>query len=54
MEKPPLRRLHRTLYQHRWQDIEDWTRAFNELAELDDHDLLELTRLSRGDRHEEE
>jgi hypothetical protein len=46
MEKPQLRRIHRNVCEHRWEDVDDWARSFQELADLDDHELVELSRLS--------
>lgn len=54
MERPHLRRIHRTVCQHRWDDIEDWARSFHELADLDDHEVLELSRLARGGDRDED
>ncbi len=54
MERPQMRRIHRNVCQHRWDDIDDWARAFHDLADLDDHDLAELSRMTRSEFHIDE
>jgi hypothetical protein len=54
MERPQLRRIQRNVYQHRWDDIDDWAQSFHDLADLDEHELIELTRLTRGEHPNED
>lgn len=58
--KPPSKRdetdpdtldeLRRAVYRHKWASLEDWVQSLDELAELDDEDIDEVERLTKGDR----
>ena len=45
-----LDEIHRVVYRHKWASLEDWVRSLDELADLDDDDIDEVERLTRGDR----
>ncbi len=42
--------IHRAVYRHKWASLEDWVRSLDELADLDDDDIEEVERLTKGDR----
>ena len=42
--------IRRVVYRHKWASLEDWVRSLDELADLDDEDIDEVERLTRGDR----
>lgn len=45
-----LDEIRRVVYRHKWASLEDWVRSLDELADLDDEDIDEVERLTRGDR----
>lgn len=42
--------IRRVVYRHKWASLEDWVRSLDELADLDDDDIEEVERLTKGDR----
>ncbi len=45
-----LNDIRRVVYRHKWASLEDWVRSLDELADLDDDDIEEVERLTKGDR----
>lgn len=45
-----LDEISRVVYRHKWASLEDWVRSLDELADLDDEDIDEVERLTKGDR----
>ena len=49
MEKKKLKDMSRVLYRHQWDRIEDWVQSIDELADLSDHEIVDLERLAIRD-----
>ena len=45
-----LNDIRRVVHRHKWASLEDWVRSLDELADLDDDDIEEVERLTKGDR----
>lgn len=50
MEKTKLQDMSCVLYRHQWDRIEDWVQSIDELADLSDHEIVDLERLAGRDR----